>query len=98
MSVMFIDSYGLYQYLNTPQNKKILGNKLSKFKVGDTTFAGMTMCFGNIDASFLVTNLHSMTYAFTLISKNGNEQTRKNNLKLLTNQLQSIKFNSAGQE
>jgi hypothetical protein len=93
MSIMFIESYGLYQYLDTPENKKILGNKPSKFNIADTTFSGMTMNFGNIDAAFLVTNYHSMTYAFTLISRNSNQQTRKDNLKLLMNQLQTIKFN-----
>jgi hypothetical protein len=92
MSIMFIDSYGLYQYLDTPENKKILGNKPSKFNIADTTFSGMTMNFGNVDAAFLVTNYHSMTYAFTLISRNSNEQKRKDNLKLLMNHLQSIKF------
>ncbi len=52
------------------------------------------MYFGNVDASFLVTRSHNMTYAFTLISQSSNAQTRKNNLKVLTKQLQSIKFNS----
>lgn len=95
MSVMFMESYKLYGYLNTPENQKVLGSKPGKLKLGATTFAGVTMYFGSIDASFLVTNSHNMTYAFTLISKNINEQARKNNLNILTRQLQSIKFNAA---
>lgn len=95
MSVMFMDSYKLYGYLNTPENQKVLSSKSSKLKLGAARFTGVTMYFGNIDASFLVTNAHSMTYAFTLISKNTNEQARKNNLNILTKQLQSIKFNAA---
>ena len=99
MSVMFVESNGLYQYLRAQENKKVLGEKPNKFKMGKAIFAGMTMYFGDTDASFLVTNAHNMTYAFTLISKNANEQTRKNNLKMLTKQLQSIRFNSvAGNE
>jgi hypothetical protein len=95
MSAMFMDSNKLYQYINTPENQKVLSQKPYKLKLGSASFAGVTMYFGNIDASFLVTRSHNMTYAFTLISQSSNEQTRKNNLKLLTNQLQSIKFNSA---
>lgn len=94
MSVMFMDSYKLYGYLNTPENQKVLRGKPSKLKLGATTFAGVTMYFGSIDASFLVTNARNRTYAFTLISKNTNEQARKNNLNILTKQLQSIKFNA----
>lgn len=97
MSAMFMDSYKLYQYINTPENQKVLSGKPYKLKLGDTTFAGATMYFGNIDASFLVTRSHNMTYAFTLISKNSNVQIRKNNLKILTRQLQSIKFQSCSE-
>ena len=94
MSVMFMDSYNLYGYLNTPENQKVLSGKPGKLKLGAITFAGVTMYFGSIDISFLVTNVRNMTYAFTLISKNTNEQARKNNLNILTKQLQSIKFNA----
>lgn len=94
MSAMFMDSYKLYQYISTPENKKVLSEKPYKLKLGDTDFAGATMYFGDIDASFLVTRSFNMTYAFTLISKDSNEQIRKNNLKLLTGLLQSIKFQS----
>lgn len=97
MSAMFMDSYKLYQYINTPENQKVLSGKPYKLKLSDTTFAGATMYFGNIDASFLVTRSHNMTYAFTLISKNSHAQTRKNNLKILTRQLQSIKFQSCSE-
>ena len=97
MSAMFMDSYKLYQYINTPENQKVLGEKPYKLKLGDTTFAGATMYFGNMDASFLVTRSHNMTYAFTLISKNSNAQLRKNNLKMLTRQLQSIQYQSCSE-
>ena len=93
MSAMFMDSYKLYQYINTPENQQVLRNKPSKLKLGNASFAKATMYFGNIDASFLVTRSHNMTYAFTLISKNSNEQKRKNNLNILLEQLKSIKFN-----
>jgi hypothetical protein len=91
---MFIDSYKLYQYLNTPENQKVLSRKPYKLKVGNSSFAQATMYLGNIDASFLLTRSHDMTYAFTLLSKNNNKQIRKNNLKTLVGQLQSIKFQS----
>ena len=94
MSAMFMDSYKLYQYINTPENQKVLSGKPYKLMVGNIAFAGATMYFGNMDASFLVTRSDNMTYAFTLISKNSDEQIRKNNLKMLTEQLQSIKFQS----
>jgi hypothetical protein len=94
MAAMFMDSFRLYQYINTPENKKVLGEKPSKLKLGDITFAGITMYFGNIDASFWVANSQGMTYAFTLISRNPNQQTRSNNLKRLTKQLQTIQFNT----
>lgn len=92
MSAMFMDSYKLSQYIDTPENKKVLSEKPYKLKLGDITFAGATMYFGDTDASFLVTRSHNMTYAFTLISKNSNEQVRKKNLKMLTKQLESITF------
>lgn len=94
MSTMFMDSNKLYQYINTSENQKVLRQKPYKLTLGNTSFAGATMYFGNVDASFLVTRSHNMTYAFTLISQSSNAQTRKNNLKVLTKQLQSIKFNS----
>lgn len=94
MSTMFMDSNKLYQYINTPENQKVLGQKPYKLTLGNASFAGATMYFGNVVASFLVTRSHNMTYAFTLISRSNNAQTRKNNLKVLTKQLQSIKFNS----
>ncbi len=94
MSAMFMDSYKLYQYINTPENQKVLSEKPYKLKLGDSVFAGTTMYFGNMDASFLVTRSNNMTYAFTLISNNSNAQIRKNNLKMLTGQLQAIKFQS----
>jgi len=94
MSAMFMDTYGLYQYINTPENQKVLSGKPYQLTLGSATYAGATMYFGDIDASFLVTYSHDMTYAFTLISKNSNAETRKNNLKMLTEQLRSIKFNS----
>lgn len=93
MSVMLIESYGLYQYLDTPENKKVLSSKPNKLQLGGSTYAGMTMHFGTIDASFLVTNSHNMTYAFTLISNDANKQARINNLDVLTKKLESIKFN-----
>ncbi len=95
MSAMFMDSNKLYQYINTRENQKVLSQKPYKSKLGNASFAGTTMYFGNVDASFLVTRSHNMTYAFTLISQSSNEQTRKNNLKVLTKQLQSLKFKSA---
>lgn len=94
MSAMFVDSYKLYQYINTPENQKVLNRKPYKLKLGDTNFAGAAMYFGDMDATFLVTRSHNMTFAFTLISKNSNVKIRKNNLKILTTQLQSIKFQS----
>ncbi|OAI50047.1 hypothetical protein AYO45_00260 [Gammaproteobacteria bacterium SCGC AG-212-F23] len=94
MTSMFMDSYKLYQYINTPENKKVLSEKPYQLKLGNTSLTGATMYFGNIDASFLVTRANNMTYAFTLVSKNNNAQIRKNNLKALTEQLQSIKFYS----
>ena len=89
-----MDSNRLYQYINTPENQKVLRQKPYKLTLGNASFAVATMYFGNVDASFLVTCSHNMTYAFTLISQSSNLQTRTNNLKILTKQLQSIKFNS----
>jgi hypothetical protein len=94
MSVMFIDAFGLYKYLDTPENKKALGEKPNKFHISDATFSEITMKLGSVDVSFLVTNLYNMTYAFTLISRDDNEQTRQNNLNQLAEQLKSIRFNS----
>lgn len=97
MSAIFMDSYKLYQYINTPENQKVLSKKPYTLKLGDAVFAGATMYFGNMDASFLVTRSYNMTYAFTLISKRSDAQIRKNNLKKLTSQLQSIKFQSCSE-
>lgn len=97
MSVMFIDTFKLYQYLNIPENKKTLGSKPYKLKLGNASLAGATMYLGNIDVSFLVTRPYDMTYAFTLVSRSNNEQTRKDHLKLLTEQLQSIEFLSCSE-
>lgn len=84
----------LYQYASTPENQKVLSQKPDQLKLGNASFAGATMYFGNVDASFLVTSSQDMTYGFILLSQSSNEQLRKNNLKMLTQQLQSIKFNS----
>lgn len=89
-----MDSYHLSEYLNSPENKKVLSSKPNKIKLGGTIYAGVTMYFGNTDASFLVTNYKNMTYAFTLISRDSSKQLRENNLQTLTKQLGSIKFNS----
>jgi hypothetical protein len=97
MSAMFMDSYGLYQYIDTPENQKVLSGKPYTLNLGKESFAGATMYFGDTDASFLVARSHNMTYAFTLISKNSNEQVRKNNLKALIEQLQSIQFLSCSE-
>jgi hypothetical protein len=94
MSTMFMDAHHLYQYINTPENSKVLSSKPDKIKLGSATYAGATMYFGDTSASFLVTHVSNMTFAFTLISRNSSEQTRKNNLTMLTQQLESIKFNS----
>lgn len=95
MSALFMDSYGLYQYISKPENQKVLSSKPNQLKLGNKTFAEATLYFGNIDVSFLVTNSDNMTYAFTLISKDDNEQIRKKNLQMLIRQLQSIKFNQS---
>jgi|GEM_PF-6248899 len=94
MSVMFVEAYKLYQYMDTPENRKVLSRKPYKLSLGGTTFSGATMYFGNIDASFLVVRPNDKTYAVTLVSQNSNEQIRKKNLEMLKEQLQSIKFKS----
>ncbi len=92
MSAMFMDANKLYEYIGTPKNKKVLSEQPYQLKIGSTSFAGATMYFGNTDASFLVTRANDMTYAFTLVSKNSNDQIREDNLKALTEQLQAIKL------
>jgi len=94
MSTMFMDSYHLYQYLGTPENKKELSKKWSesKLKLGNATYTISTLHFGNQDASFLVTNYNHRTYAITLISNNANKKIRIKNLNALTDQLRSIDF------
>src|SRR4029079_12022491 len=53
MSAMFMDSNKLYQYISTPENQKVLSQKPYKLKLGNASFAGATMYFGNMDVSFL---------------------------------------------
>ena len=43
MSTMFMDSYKLYQYINTPENQKVLSKKPYKLTVGNSSFAQATM-------------------------------------------------------
>lgn len=97
MSAMFMDAYNLYEYINTPQNQKVLRSKPSQTQLNKNLFIGMTMYFGAMDASFWVTRSYDMTYAFTLVSKNSDETKRKNNLKMITEQLESVKFHSCNQ-
>jgi hypothetical protein len=91
---MFMESYKLYQYINSPQNQKVLKEKPYQVELGGVSFAGATMYFGDTDASFLVGRTNGRTFAVTLISKNSDEKIRQDNLKILTEQLRNIKFNS----